>query len=402
MFLHYSRPFTQFFSIPLPSHLECCSRAIPSRPPCFWYRGRADECRAYRVSIIASPTFTRSSARRKSLAAHYTVRYSLDAKCAPCVRKDKGICNCIMASTKSVGIDEDQYRRDVLLLSSEEDEIAQQQQLTEEAKQLGLKVPEVEIVASLAASIASGMVDLSSPIVSSSSSTDRNSICETTHHHDSPQLDQLASSLSDYTISSNLARGGSTRSITSTLSTRPTSFSSSEGKLAHGGEKSSTRPSRHRSSFLSVISGSDKSDKERKRSSIKSAIGKIPFRKRRTPSTVLLPPAAQITVTKGEGGVEKLYVESKPNDTHRPTSIPPEDEEETLKLEVPAFDNDSLLRSLGNTELKQMRDAQTSEKNLHISFQNNLINELRRAQQAKLDDKLAQNRQVEDEKREKV
>lgn len=358
-----------------------------SRIPCF------DNHSSDRYSLLA---------RRKPLAAPYTARYSLDDKCAPCVRKDKGIRNCIMASTKSVGIDEDQYRKEVLLLSSEEDEIAQQQQLAEEAKQLGLKVPEIEIVASLAASIASGMVDLSSPVLSSSSSTDRNSICETTHTHDSPRLDQLASSLSDYTISSNLARGGSTRSITSTLSTRPTSFSSSEGRLAQGGEKSSTRPSRHRSSFLSVISGSDKNERERKRSSIKSAIGKIPFRKRRTPSTVLLPPAAQITVTKGEGGVEKLYVESKPNDTHQPTSIPPEDEEETLKLEVPAFDNESLLRSLGNAELKQMRDAQTSEKNLHISFQNNLISELRRAQQAKLDDKLAQNRQMEDEKREKV
>lgn len=307
-----------------------------------------------------------------------------------------------MASTKSVGIDEDRYRREVLLLSSEEDEIAQQQRLTEEAKQLGLKVPEIEIVASLAASIASGMVDLSSPILSSSSSTDRNSICETAHAHDSPQLDQLASSLSDYTISSNIARGGSTRSITSTLSTRPTSFSSSEGRPTQGGEKSLTRPSRHRNSFLSVISGSEKSGKERKRSSIKSAIGKIPFRKRRTPSTVLLPPAAQITVTKGEGGVEKLYVESKPNDTHRPTSIPPEDEEEPLKLEVPAFDNESLLRSLGNAELKQLRDAQISEQKLHISFQCDLVNELRRAQQAKHDDKLAQTRQIEDEKREKV
>ncbi|KAL4781782.1 hypothetical protein BJX76DRAFT_312594 [Aspergillus varians] len=298
--------------------------------------------------------------------------------------------------TKSLVIDEDQYRREVLLLSSEEQEIAQQQRLAEEGKQLGLNVPEIDIVAPLAASIASGMVDLSSPILSSSYSTDRNSICEATQTHDS-SLDKLTSSLSDYTISSNPARGGSTRSLAS-LSTRPTSFSSSEGKLAQGTDKIANRPLEQKRSFLNGISGSDKKDRERRRSSIKSAIGKIPFRKRRPPSTLLLPPAAQITVTKGEGGVQKLYIESKPNDTQLPIS--PE-EEESLKLEIPVFDNEALLRSLANTELKQMRETQASEKNLHISFQNSLIDKLRRAHLAKLDAKLAQSRLVEDEKREK-
>lgn len=306
--------------------------------------------------------------------------------------------------SKSAGIDEDQYRREVLSISSGEEEVEQQQQLAEEARQLGLKVPEVEIVASLAASIASGMVDLSSPILSSSSSTDRNSACETTQNQNSLPIDQLASSLSEYTVSSNLARGGSTRSIAS-LSTRPTSFSSSEGRLAQGTDPVATRSPGNRNSLLNVISGGDKKDKEKRKSTIKSAIDKIPFRKRRrTPSTVLLPPAAQVTVTKGEGGVEKLYVESKPEskpeDTQKHTS--PEDEEETLKLEVPVFDNEALLRSLGNPELKQLRESQTSERNSHILFQSNLISELRREQQLKLDEQQTQNRQKEDEKHEKV
>ncbi|KAL4991457.1 hypothetical protein BDW68DRAFT_142064 [Aspergillus falconensis] len=300
-----------------------------------------------------------------------------------------------MESTKFVGFDEDQYRREVLFLSSEEEEIAQQQRLVEEAKQLGLNVPEVEIVASLVASIASGMVDLSSPILSSSS-TGRNSMYETAH--DSPALEQLATSLSECTISSNPpARGGSTRS-TASLSTRPTSYSSSEYRLAQGTEGIAMRPSGNNGSLVSVISGSDKK-KERRRSGIKFAIDKIPFRKRRRPpSTVLLPPAAQVTLTKDEG-VEKLYVESKPNETRR--SISPENQEEMLKLEVPVFDNEALLRSLASFELKQLRETQTSEKNLHVSFQNNLISELRRAQQPKIEEKLARNRQLESEKREK-
>ncbi|KAL6237040.1 hypothetical protein BDW75DRAFT_93899 [Aspergillus navahoensis] len=302
-----------------------------------------------------------------------------------------------MESTKSVGFDEEQYRREVLSLSSEQEEIAQQQRLAEEAKKLGLKVPEVKIVASLAASIASGMVDLSSPILSSSSSTGRNSMYETAH--DSPALEQLATSLSEYTLSSNSpARGGSTRS-TASLSTRPTSYSSSEGRLTQGTEGVAMRPSGTNGSLLNVISSSDRK-KERRRSGIKSAIDKIPFRKRRrTPSTALLPPAAHVTLTKGAGGVEKLYVESKPNGTRR--SISPEIQEETLKLEVPVFDNEALLRSLANSELKQLRETQISERDLHASFQNNLISELRRTQHPKIEEKLAQNRQLESEKREK-
>ncbi|KAL3432863.1 hypothetical protein BDV09DRAFT_122459 [Aspergillus tetrazonus] len=302
-----------------------------------------------------------------------------------------------MASTNSVNFDEDQYRREVLSLSSEEEEIAQQQRLAEEAKELGLKVPGVEIVASLAASIASGLVDFSSPILSSSSSTGRNSMYEPAH--DSPALEQLATSLSEYTIASNPpARGGSTRS-TASLSTRPTSYSSSEGRLAQGTDGPAMRSSGNNGSLLSVISGSDKK-KERRRSGIKSAIDKIPFRKRRrTPSTVLLPPAAHVTFTKGEGGVGKFYVESKPDEAR--LSISPENKEEPLKLEVPVFDNEALLRSLANSELKQLRESQTSERNLHVSFQTNLINELRRSQQPKVEEKLAQNRQLENEKREK-
>ncbi|KAL4947478.1 hypothetical protein BDW69DRAFT_178350 [Aspergillus filifer] len=299
----------------------------------------------------------------------------------------------MMKPTQPVGIDEDKYRRQVLLLSSEEQETAQQQHLEDQAKELGLSAPEVEIVASLAASIASGMVDLSSPILSSISSTDRNSACETTLTHGSPPLDQLATSLSEYAIASVPARVGSTRSLAS-LSTRPTSFSSSEGKLTHGHDIAS-RPAGNRNSLLNVISGGEKK-KERRKSGIKSAIDKIPFRRRRTPSTVLLPPAAQITVTKGEGGVEKLYVDTKPNETLRS-----DNEQESLKLEVPVFDHEALLRSLGNDQLKEMRDNQVAERNRHMAFENNLVNGIRRAQQSKIDEKIAQNRRIEDEKREK-
>ncbi|KKK25607.1 hypothetical protein P175DRAFT_0434945 [Aspergillus ochraceoroseus IBT 24754] len=302
-----------------------------------------------------------------------------------------------MESDMSIGVDEDQYRRQVLLLSSEELETAQQQQLVEEAQQLGLKVPEVEIVASLAASIASGMVDLSSPIISSGSSTDRNSAYEVsvTQAPESPVLDQLALSLSECTLSSGPAKCGSTRSIASP-STRPTSYSSSDGRIA-------SRASGHRNSLLSVASSIDKKEKEKRRSSIKSAIGKIHFRKRRLPSTVLLPPAAQLTVAKGERGTEKIYLESKPKELCQSVSTEEKEvrEPEVLKLEIPVFDNAALLQSLANAELRQMRQTQTGERNRHISFQNTLVRELRHRQQITLDGRLKQNQTLEQAKREK-
>ncbi|KAL3464335.1 hypothetical protein BJX64DRAFT_254741 [Aspergillus heterothallicus] len=328
----------------------------------------------------------------------YTTDKLINDKRAPCVPGNEKTRNRVMESTKLVGVDGDQYCKDVLLLPSKEQENTREQQLVEEAKRLGLKVPDVELVASLATSIASGIVDLSSPILSSSSSTDRISVCDVSPVQDSAPLDQLASSLSEYTLSSSHPKGGSTRSIAS-LSTRPTSYSSSEGKLAQGTDAIATSSTGHRSSLLNVINGGDKKEKERRRSGIKSAIGKIQFRKKRTPSTVLLPAAVQITVTRGETGAEKLYVESKPSNPRQ--SIAPDDGEEVLKLEVPVFDNEALLRSLTDSQLKQMREKQIMERDRHISFQRSLVSELRLLQQTKVEEQLAQNRRIENEKREK-
>ncbi|EAW09317.1 uncharacterized protein ACLA_035200 [Aspergillus clavatus NRRL 1] len=299
-----------------------------------------------------------------------------------------------MEPIKSVGLDEDQYRNEVLLLPTEDSETSRDQQLADEAHELGLKVPEIEVTASLAASIASGMIDLSSPVLSSGSSTDRNSICEVAPPHDTPALDQVASSLSELTVSSDTPKCGSTRSIAS-LSTRPTSYSSSEGIVAHSLNGIFARPSSHRSSLLS-ISSSDK--KEKRRSSLKSAIGKIHFRKRRTPSTVLLPPAAEIIVAKDEGGVERVYVEAQPSESLNSSAA---EEEEALKLEIPFYHKESLDRSLENTELAQLRDSHTLERDRHLAFQDAFLIRLRRKQQALVVDRLSENKAAEEQKREK-
>ena len=331
-------------------------------------------------------------------------------------------------------IDDTQYRKDVLYQPSEEAELSRNQSLLEEAHHLGLKVPEIEVAASLTASIASGMVDLSSssPALSQSgSSTDRNSVCEGLHPPpassvlpppppQSHDLDQVASSLSELTVGSGPVKSRSIRSIAS-LSTRPTSYCSSEGRLAYGntsdGGATTTTAAKppmrnNRNSMMSAVSG-DK--KEKRRTSLKSAIGKIPFRRKRAPSSVLLPPEAQITVAKGERGEDKVFVESRTNESQQlpptsapnetqPTSAPNPNEENgsVMKLEIPVFDNESLQRSLVNPELVRMREAHRLERNRHVAFQDAVMNQLRCRQQAAVASQLSDNKRTEDEKREKV
>lgn len=323
-------------------------------------------------------------------------------------------------------VDEDQYRKEVLLLPSEECELCSNQKLLDEAHQLGLKVPEIEVTASLTASIASGLVDLSSssPVLSSGSSTGRNSVCErpgTAHqqqqgqqgqqqqnrpqnphaHHEIP-LDQITTSLSELTVSSRPVKSGNVRSIAS-LSTRPTSYCSSDGKLALAGSDGATTKPVHnnRHSMISLTPGEKK---QKRRESLKSAIDKFPFRRRRTSAAVFLPPEAQITVTKGEQGEEKVYVESKPSESQssQPTSVPNIAEDSVMKLEIPVFDHESLQRSLVNAELVRMREAHRLERNRHVTFQAAFMSRLRSRQQASVADRLSENKRTEEEKREKV
>jgi hypothetical protein len=299
----------------------------------------------------------------------------------------------------AAAIDENQYRAEVLCLPPGESEVSHEQSLVEEARRLGLKVPEIEVTASLAASIASGMVDVSasasSPVLSSGSSTDRNSVCERSpsSRGETYPLDHVASSLSEFTLSSDRVKPGSTRSLAS-LSTRPTSYSSTEAKPAHDGKQAGN------GNGNATPSGSPSSKKEKRRTSLKSAINRIHPRKKRTPSAVLLPPSSQVTVAKGDGGRDKVYVEPKPEET--PQKNEQNVENEPTKLEVPFYDNDALQRSADAPEMNRMRESQKQERNRHLAFQATALNRLRRRQQASVPDVLAENKRLEDEKREKV
>lgn len=305
-------------------------------------------------------------------------------------------------------LDEDKYRTEVLGFSSAEAEQAQAQRLSDEAQELGLKSSDIEVAAPLAASIASGKVDLSSPFLSSDSSTDRISLCEgsvtPSHEPSSPvtsPLDQVVSSLSDVTLASERAKPGSTRSLAS-LSTRPTSFCSNESRTATNGhwKTEGIAPSPSRTSNLSAGSA-DK--KETRKSSLKSAIGRIQFRKKRPPS-VILPPNAQISLTKNQAGVDRIYLERRREPSINNENLPqsPTTPSSIAKLEIPIFDKDALQRSLDDPELNEMLERHRMERNRYLAFQDAALSNLRRRLQTAVSERQSEHQRLEEEKREQV
>ncbi|CAG7918210.1 unnamed protein product [Penicillium olsonii] len=289
-------------------------------------------------------------------------------------------------------LDEAQYRHEVLGLSAESEE-AQAQQLAEEAQQLGLTIPRAT------APVAVMDMDLTSPVLSSGSS-DRNSMggSVTPSHEPAspsiPPLDPIVSGLSQVTLASRRLQPGSTRSL---ASTRPTSFCSSEGRVAlagYGYNNDMLDATSKRHSMLSVASA-DK--KEKRRSSFRSAIGRIHFRRKRPSSTLL--PEAPGTVPRS--GYEPDHVFSDP-EPRVPEDAPTEQGAAPLpRLEIPLYSQESLQRSLDDPELAKMSERHRLERDRHVGFQEAALNILRRRHETAVLERQSDNRRQEEEKREK-
>ncbi|CAG8289804.1 unnamed protein product [Penicillium olsonii] len=289
-------------------------------------------------------------------------------------------------------LDEAQYRHEVLGLSAESEE-AQAQQLAEEAQQLGLTISRAT------APVAVMDMDLTSPVLSSGSS-DRNSMggSVTPSHEPAspsiPPLDPIVSGLSQVTLASRRLQPGSTRSL---ASTRPTSFCSSEGRVAlagYGYNNDMLDATSKRHSMLSVASA-DK--KEKRRSSFRSAIGRIHFRRKRPSSTLL--PEAPGTVPRS--GYEPDHVFSDP-EPRVPEDAPTEQGAAPLpRLEIPLYSQESLQRSLDDPELAKMSERHRLERDRHVGFQEAALNILRRRHETAVLERQSDNRRQEEEKREK-
>jgi len=328
-----------------------------------------------------------------------------------------------MDSTPGFILDEDRYRTEVLHLASSEAEQARAQQLSDEARQLGLKVPETVPSTPVTASIASGMLDPSSPVLSSGSSTNRNSVYDgsitPSHEPSSPlPLNQVVSSLSDVTLASRRLNPGSARSFAS-LSTRPTSFCSSETRTlpngyangyANGYESRNdglapnpaANPNR-----MSVLSVGSADKKEKPRSSFRNVIGRISFRKKRPPNVIpppIPPPNNAPIVSKGKTGVDRVYLEIKrqPPPDHdvyeRPATAAPA----LSRLRIPIYDKQAMQRSLDDPELSEMVERHRMERDRHVAFQDAALSNLRRRHQTAVSELQTENERLEEEKEEMV
>ncbi|PCG97123.1 Hypothetical protein PENO1_064830 [Penicillium occitanis (nom. inval.)] len=322
--------------------------------------------------------------------------------------------------------DESRYRKEVLRLDEEEDaETAEdniEARLVAEASELGLKIPDIQIAASLAATINAGILDFTIPAPapapsSSSSSTagglrQHNNRPSFTHPRSFADLvrssvasvDQLASSLSETTVSDR-DHSGSIPSIDS-FSTRPTSISSCDVRIIPQAAASHERPSGAQSpqQIYSPSSTSASASAlrlaERKRSSFMSAIGR-PFRKRRTPSAVNLPPNAHISLKKNEsGGANTVIVETKPVRTVETERAEDAQIQGTLQVEVPVFDEAAMNRTMEDAQLKELYERHKAERSRFVQLQNELLDSLKAAHLAVVAERRLNNEKAEKAKKE--
>lgn len=186
------------------------------------------------------------------------------------------------------------------------------------------------------------------------------------------------------------------------LSTRPTSYCSSESRTVVGGLGSDGLSVHlNRNSVLSVASAEKK---EKRRSSLKEALGLFNFRRKRPYSALILPPGEQISVAQNDDGVERVRIEKTPE---LPTChVEPPSEVRTAEpqpqLEVPIFDKEALQRSLDDPELVEMLAQHRVERNRHLLFQDAALNILRHRHQTVISERRSDNERQEDEKRDKV
>lgn len=153
---------------------------------------------------------------------------------------------------------------------------------------------------------------------------------------------------------------------------------------------------------MSLLSVASADKKEKRRSSLKNAIGRIHFRKKR-PSSVLLPPHSQVLISKGETGVEHVFLEQKKDPpTSNNVISRPATTESLAKLEIPLFDKASLQRSLDDPELAEMLERHRMERNRHMAFQDAALSIVRQRHQNAISERYSENERLEEEKREKV
>lgn len=315
--------------------------------------------------------------------------------------------------------DESRYKNEVLQLGESESEENLDNRLVAEATELGLKIPEVHIAASLAATIDAGILDIPISEAATTASAHQPGPCSYTQPRafadfvrtSIASVDDLSGALSQTNLSDR-DHSGSIPSIDS-FSTRPTSISSCDVRFVAAQHRSNAdTPSRenpprriHSFASSSSTSGSITSAlklSERKRSNFINVIGR-PFRKRRTPSAISLPAHAHISFKKSEGGrTNTVLLEVQPIGAVESGRAENQSRETTLHVEVPVFDEAARRRTQEDADLQNLYEKHKEERRRFMALQNELLDRLKAAHQALLEEKKSDCHESEQVKREWV
>lgn len=290
----------------------------------------------------------------------------------------------------------DQARYCKAVFDNDDDQIEDiiEAKLIEEARQCGLDIPERDYTRSAPPKNPDDPIPSdTTTAVTTTSSTTRNSISGS----NDISIDNLAVSLSGTTMSS-LVENMEPRSLASiaSFSTRPTSYSSNEGKIAIAPGQLPKRRNNSRSSSLMQFAYNDK----RVMQGLKHAFGKFPaFRKRKNELAV-----AAATPPSLEGENEKKLEVDKDNKLveHKPSTPTPTQDEKPAAEPYSVAQTAAILRSQENAELINMQSSQAELRDRHLMFEKEVFDALQKHHRRVQEERKLQHVRAEKETYEQV
>ncbi|KAK2757261.1 hypothetical protein FQN54_004775 [Arachnomyces sp. PD_36] len=270
-----------------------------------------------------------------------------------------------MQATESFAtIDYARYCRAVFHTDDEKTEDAIEEKLIEEARRYELPIPERDTTQTPPSETPNDQTpsNTTTAVTTTTSSTTRNSICGR-----DISIDTLAASFSATTMSSleESMKPDSLGSIAS-ISTRPTSYSSNEGRIAVALEQPPKRSGHSRSSSLIQFAYSDK----RLKQGLKQAFGKFPALRKRKNGLVVA------AATRASLEMEKERKQEVDTQLQEATPLTPTQIEDAPTEPVSVEEMAAILRSQQNETLIKMQSSQSEVRDRHLLFEKEVFDAL--------------------------
>lgn len=289
-------------------------------------------------------------------------------------------------------IDQTRYCQMVFHTDDDKTEDTIEAELIEEARQHDLTIPELDNTKTTPSETPNDQTpsNTTTAVTTTTSSTTRNSISV-----NETSIDNLAVSLSATTMSSveENMKPDSLGSIAS-ISTRPTSYSSNEGRIAVALDQPQKQSGHSRSSSLIQFSYNDK----RLKQGLKQAFGKFPALRKRKQGLVVA------AATRASLEIEKEKEKKSETDTKQEETKPstPTQHEKPSEERCPVAEMAAILRSQQNEELMKMQSSQMEVRDRHLLFEKETFDALHKRHRRVQEERKLQQVQGERENLEQV